>query len=268
MSIWKVVYGDEGGDGGGDDKGSGTPPPKPKLKDLIETHGLQEELNTIMANNRKSLSQKNAELVDQLTNLRDQAQMSTQAKEELEARIDELQTQYMSKEELAKRENEKSAKAHASEVEKLTSENKRWQGLYASSTTQRALLDAAVEGEAIQAAQIVSMLGPNTHIVEEVDDTGKEKGSYKTIVKFNDIDSDGNPVILDLTPKEAIKRMRELPELYGNLFKGDSSSGLGADGSGRGTGKKPEKLSEIIKDPVKYQEWRKKNPDLPIENLR
>jgi hypothetical protein len=194
--------------------------------------------------------------------------MNTQAKEELEARIEELQTQFMSKEELAKRNAEKSGKAHAKEVERLTGETKKWQGLYASSTVERALLDAAVAGEAIQPSQLVSMLGQKTHISEELDGAGHGKGSYKTVVKFNDIDTDGNPVVLELTPKETVKRMKELPDLYGNLFKGDATSGLGAGSNAAGKGKTHPKLQELLNDPVKYQKWRKDNPDLDITKLR
>lgn len=251
--------------GGSGNEGGET---KPKLADLIKEHNLQEELNSMMAENRKTLTKKNQELIDQLQSLRDQATMSTQAKEELEARIEELQTQFMSKEEIAKREADKMSKTHAKEIEKLTGDAQRWQGLYATSTIQRALLDAAVEGEAIQPSQIVAMLGQNTQIVEELDDTGQGKGSYKTIVKFHDTDADGNPVILNLTPKETIKRMKEVPDLYGNLFKGDATGGLGASGGGAAGGEISPKLKDILSDPKKYQEWRKKNPDLPIDKLR
>lgn len=264
LKAWVLVYEDE-------DVGPGDPgDAKPDLKTLIDKHGLQDELNTMMAANRKGLTQKNQELVTQLTQLKDKSSMSTQAKEELEARIEELQTQFMSKEEIARRESEKSTKAHATEIEKLTGAAKGWQKLYASSTTQRALMDASVAGEALPqaVAQICSILGPSTHIVEEVDGTGQGKGAYATVVKFNDTDADGNPVVLDLSPKKAVERMRELPELYGNLFKGDGTSGLGGGNTGSVAGEKTPKLKDLLADPVKYRAWRKKNPDLDLSKLR
>jgi len=277
---WVLVYGDGGtgdggtgdggtGDGGTGDGGTGDGGSKPTLKKLIEQHGLQDEMNTLMATNRKTLTQKNQELVTQLTQLRETATMSTQAKEELEDRIEELQTQFMSKEEIAKRETENLSKNHAVNIDKLTSETKKWQGLYATSTIERSILDAAVGGEAIQPSHLVTMLGQNTQIVEELDAAGQGKGKYKTIVKFSDIDSDGNPVILELPPKEAITRMKELPDQYGYLFKGNAAGGLGADsGGGSGRSERAPKLQELMEDPVKYAEWRKKNPDLPIEKLK
>jgi len=262
---WTLVYGEES-EG---EKDKGTPEgEKPTLKALIEQHGLQDELNNMMATNRKSLTQKNQELIEQLTSLRETATMSTQAKEELEARIEELQTQYMSKEELTKRESDKMSKTHAKEIEKLTSETQKWQKLYANSTTQRALLDAAIEGEAIQPSQIVAMLGQATQIVEERDDTGQGTGIYKTIVTFQDVNEDGNPVELKLSPKEVIKRMKELPDLFGNLFKGDLLGGLGETGSKGGAGSTRPKLADLLKDPKKYKKWRKENPELPVEKLK
>ncbi|KKL95025.1 hypothetical protein LCGC14_1858720, partial [marine sediment metagenome] len=162
-----------------------------------------------MASNRKGLSQKNQELVTQLQTLRDEATLTTQQKDELEVQIEELSTQFMGKEELSKRDAGKAAKDHAKAVEKITSESAKWQGLYVSSTTQRALLDAAIVGEAIAPAQIVAMLGQNTHIVEVLDDTGQGSGKYKPLVKFNDIDDEGNANVVDLSPTDAVRRMKE-----------------------------------------------------------
>jgi hypothetical protein len=264
-NYFKSVYDDDGT--GGDDGGDGGE--TPSISQFVEKHGLQDELNGMMAQNRKKLSQKNSELAIQLKTLGEQAKMTTEAREELEAKIEELHTQYMSKEELAKRESGKAASTHAKEIEKLTSESIAWKSRFASSTTQRALLDAALEGEAIRPPQIVSILGQSTQLVEETDAAGQGIGSYKTIVKFNDTDSDGNPITLDLTPSEAIKRMKELPTLHGNLFKGSANGGLGEsnNASGGGVAMQP-KLEELLADPAAYRKWRKENPDLDIEKLR
>jgi len=265
--VWMSVYGDDDGDGGGSSDTT-TTIVKPTLKALIEEHGLQDEMNAAMSSNRKNLTQKNSELVSQLEKLKNQASTTTQDKEELQAQIEELQTQYLSKEELAKRGEDKLRKDHAKQLEGITSEAGKWQGLYVASTTQRALLDAAVHGEAVQPQQIVSMLGQSTQIVEEVDSTGRGTGNYKPIVKFNDTDDSGQSITLELSPSDTIKRMKELPEMYGNLFKGDVKGGLGGNtGAGGGLSSQP-KLTELMKDPAKYAQWRKDNPELDISKLR
>jgi hypothetical protein len=272
-NYFKSVYDDSGdgtGEGGGDGAGEGDGGSGETLtiSSFVEKHGLQDELNGMMSANRKKLTLRNTELVTQLQTLGEQSKMSTQAREELEERIEELQTQFMSKEELAKREADKSATAHATEIEKLTGEATAWQSRFASSTTQRSLLDAAVEGEAVQPSQIVLMLGQTTQLVEETDSVGHGTGQYRTIVKFNDHDSEGNPITLDLVPSEAIKRMKELPALYGNLFKGNNNGGVGESNNADGGAMTQPKLMELLKDPVAYRKWRKENPDLDITKLR
>jgi len=254
---WITVYGDEEG---GEETSSETTQTtgKPSLSKLVEDHGLQEDLNSMMAENRRKLTKQNQDLIKQLQQIRETVQMTQQQRDELESRIEQLQEQFMSKEELAKREAQKFQKEHQKAVESLSSERDRWQKLYATETIQRSLQDAAIAGEALNAEQIVAMLGPSTHLSEVVDPTGQPTGRFQPLVKFNDINSEGEPVVLDLSPADAIKRMREL-EKHGNLFKGTATGGVGASGGGAaGGGGTTQKLSEIMKDPVKYREWRKR----------
>lgn len=258
---WLAVYegdadggdgGDTGGDGGGADGD----------KKLTIT---QKELNKMMADNRRKLTQQNTELLRQMEDLRGTAKMTDEQRTELEGQIERLQQQVLSKEELARREIDKTKKAYTDSLEKASNEAKRWQSLYTSSTVERTLQDAAIGGEAVQPRQIVAMLGQSTRLAEVLGEDGKPTGAFAPVVKFNDTDKDGNPITLDLSPADAIKRMRELPE-YGNLFKGTAKGGLGETGSAGGRGGHPS-LDSLLKDPAAYAEWRKKNPDLDISKL-
>jgi len=60
-----------------------------------------------------------------------------------------------------------------------------------------------------------------------MDDNGEPTGMLAPKVKFPDTDKDGKSVILDLTVTEAVKRMKELTDQYGNLFKGTAAGGIG-----------------------------------------
>jgi hypothetical protein len=226
----------------------------------------QDELNKMMADNKRKLTKQNEELVTQLKKLRDETRMSEENRADLETRIEQLQEQYMSKEELARREAEKASKRHKQEVENLTGERDSWRGRYTIATIQRSLTDAAVTGEAIRPEQIVSILGNSTHLGEVLDATGQPTGEYKTLVRFKDVNDSGERVTLELSPEDAIKRMKELPDLYGNLFKGAANSGMG--GAGSQGSETTASMKDILSDPVKYREWRKKNPDLDISKLR
>lgn len=242
------------------------PPPKPKLSELITQHGLQEELNTMMAQNRKKLTEQNQDLVTQLEQLKQSSNLSQTEKDELQVRITQLEQQYLTKEELAKREAQKNQKDFEMQLTTAKQQGEQWKGLYTSSTIERALQDAAVAGKSLQHDQIVDMYRSRTEMVEVLEN-GRPTGRYTPIVKFNDINEEGKPVVLELSPADLIKRMKELPEKFGNLFEGTATGGTGgtrgADGSAPSV-----KLADLMKDPVKYAKWRKENPDLDLSKLK
>ena len=66
---------------------------------------------------------------------------------------------------------------------------------------------------------------------------------------------------------DSLTKLKELPDEYGNLFKGTATSGIGSARRADGSAPAP-KLEELTKDPVKYAKWRKENPDLDISKLR
>lgn len=253
--------GSGGGGGGGDDESN---QPKPKLADLINDYGLQDELNTMMAANRKKLTQQNSELVTQLEELKRNQHLTQEQRDELQTRITQLEEQYMTKEELAKREASKAQKAFEDRLNSANAEKEQWYQRYSESTIDRALQDAAIDGEAIRPSQIVDLLRQKTQL-SEVTVNGSSR--YEPTVKFNDVNEDGESVVLDLSPADAIKRMKELRDEYGNLFKGTATGGIGGAKGADGSAPSP-KLEELLKDPVKYAEWRKNNPDLDITKLR
>jgi hypothetical protein len=79
----------------------------------------------------------------------------------------------------------------------------------------------------------------------------------KVVIEFNDIHVEtGEPIVTQLSPLDAVKRMREIPEQYGNLFKANVVSGMGANGGQATSGKiDVRKLS-----PEQYKKLRKENP--------
>lgn len=232
----------------------------------------QDEMNTKMAENRRTLTKTNEGLVSQLESLKNESNRTSESKAELQQQIDTLQEQYMTKEELAKKVSEKAGKEHQKMVDTLTLDRNNWQGMYANATIERSLLDAASDGEdgAVHPGQVVSMLRQNTQLVEVVDEAGQKTGTYIPVVNFNDFDDEGKSVINKLSPVETIKRMKEQVKLYGNLFKGTATGGVGGTGGsgGIGEGGISPKLQEIMDDPIKFAAWRKENPDLDYSKLK
>jgi len=224
----------------------------------------QDQLNKMMADNRRKLAQQNQQLVSELETLKEQSNLTTQQKEELEGRINQLQEQFMTKEEIAKKEQAKLVKLTEEEKAKLKNEAESWRNRYSTATVQRSLTDAAVEGKAVSPEQLVAILGTVTSLQPVIGEDGKPTGDYAPIVKFNDVDSNGKPIVLDLTPQQTVKRMKELPQRFGNLFQSDATGGLGGhSGSGAGgSGISPSVTA--LKDLGAYAKWRKEHPDLNL----
>lgn len=265
--LFNSTDGGEGTGGAGDVAGTETQD-KPKLADLIKEHGLQDDLNSMMADNRRKLSQQNTELVKQLEEIKRSASLSNEQRDELQSRITQLEEQYMTKEELAKREKDSQAKEFESKLQQALEQQEAWKHRYADSTIQRAWQDAALQGEILEAAipGVADMFRHQTQLAEVLEN-GQPTGRYEPVVKFNDTNEDGQNVVLDLSPNEAIKRMKEIPDKFGYLFKGTAISGIGSARRADGSAPAP-KLDELLKDPVKYAKWRKENPDLDISKLR
>jgi len=190
----------------------------------------QEQLNTIVAEERRKMQDKQRVLVSELETLKKSTSLSVKEKESLQKRIEDLQTQHMTAEEKARRAEETAEKKRAEEIGVLTEERNSWQIKHAELVINTAIVGAASDNKAIQHEQITALIGPKTKLVEKLDEDGKPTGDYEPRVAFPDKDKDNKPLILDLTVLEAVKRMKEL-EQYGNLFEGGKIGGLGGTGS-------------------------------------
>jgi len=127
------------------------------------------------------------------------------------------------------------------------------------------LMDAAVGGDAFNTNTVMSVLRPMTRLTEITDEkTGKGTGKFKVMVDFPDTDPNtGEPTVTLHTPESAVKRMKDLPQVYGNLFKSGVVSGIGSSAatgglaSGAGGKVDPRKLSQ-----EQYLKIRQENPAL------
>jgi hypothetical protein len=137
--------------------------------------------------------------------------------------------------------------------------------MYRDSTVQRSLQDAAVKNDAFSPGQIVVLLRPMTKMLEDTDPvTQRPNGQYKVVVEMPDVDpKTGQPVLMVRTPEEAVKRMKELPDQYGNLFKSGVVSGIGSGSATGGfTSGQGGKIDVSKLTPEQYREIRAKHPEL------
>ena len=129
---------------------------------------------------------------------------------------------------------------------------------------ERALLDAAVSGDAYDTDTMMAVLRPMTRLTEITDaKTGKGTGKFEVKVDFPDTDPNtGEPTVTLHTPDTAVKRMKELPK-YVNLFKSGVVSGIGSNAATGGlTPGATARLDPRNLIQEQYMEIRAKNPEL------
>lgn len=211
----------------------------------------QEQLNTILADEKRKAQGAITQLQAEVEALSKRANLTTKDRSELENRLSELNSQLLTKEELAKQEKDKLLKQHTQEREQLANELKDWRGRYENTRIESALLDAAVKHNAFNPEQIVTILRSNTRMVEVVENE-QPTGNYDVRIKLRSKNSKGESVDLDLSPVEAVKHMSEQPDSL-NLFKSESSAGYG----GRGSNTNKLDPVALAKDPAAYRAARK-----------
>ena len=214
----------------------------------------QEDLNKILATEKRKHLENQQKMVAELDALKEKSSLTSEQRKTLDQRIEALQDEMMTKEELASKEKQKMEQTHKKIVEDLQNEKESWRSRYTNSTIVRSITDAAATHDAYSPRQIVAILKTLTRLEDAIDTDGKATGDLVPKVKFPDIDKDGKPITLDLTPEAAVKRMSEIDE-YLNLFKGKGTGGVGGS-SGSGSGK-PVDIVTLAKDPAKFREAKK-----------
>ncbi len=221
----------------------------------------QDEVNAFLAKEKRKTQDAQKQLAVQLEQYKKTAELTTAEKEELELRIEELNKTSMTAEERARQAAEKAEKEYNERVQKYETESKQWKSRYNETIIETAILKAAGENNAVSVEQIAAMLRPTTRVVEKLDTTGKGTGKFEPIVEFPDQDKEGKPLNLNLTVKEAVKRMTELDK-YSNLFRNTKNGGIGSD-NGNNISQKHLDLKKLVRDdPARFRQLRKERKDL------
>jgi len=230
-----------------------------------ESRFTQEDLNRFLAEDRRKHQAQLQKMESQLNELAKSKSLTEQERQTLKENLDAIAGQLRTKEQqltLEKRQLEEQYQAKIEEAEKKTHV---WEALFRDSTIERSLQDAAVKHEAFNPAQIVTQLRPWTRVIEVMEEkTGKPTGKYKPVVDMPDVDATtGEQVMMTRSPDEAVKRMKEMPEQWGNLFRSNVVSGIGASSATGGLTPGQGGRIDVRKlTPQQYREIREKNPEL------
>jgi len=249
--------GDESVDDSTDDAAptTSTPTPTPEVKKVF----TQEELNRFLADERRRAQKANEKTIKQLQDLQKNASLTEEEKARLEERIETIKNDFLSKEEIQKKEQQKERNRQKTELEAREKEALRWKNLYEQNTVETGLLTAASsDPDVFNPQQIVTFLRPMTRLIEELDEMGQPTGRFIPKVRFPGVDKDKKEVILDLSPSDVLKQMKDMPDKHGNLFKSGAIPGLGGNNAANNRSTNP---NEPPKDPAQFRKWRKDHPN-------
>jgi hypothetical protein len=233
------------------------PPPSPPVTPPAKTF-TQDEVNKMMAENRRNLQKAHEDTVKQLEEIRNNAKLTVQEKEDLDVRIQTLQQQHLTEQQKLALELDTTKKKYKTDTEALSGEAKKWQSQFQSTLATTAILEGSAKHQAASAKQMIALLGSKVKVVEEVDEAGKPTGRYVPKLPMTVIDpKTKKPVDVELDVIEAIGQLRTDPE-YANLFLVDGKPGLGGNNAnlGGGNGSTPD-FSKM--SPADYKVWRKAN---------
>lgn len=255
---WFAVYegeGDQGGSGEGDQGGTSPPPPPSVPSPVIKTFS-QDQVNKMLAEDRRKHKEQVQQTVTTLEEFKKNHQLTEQQKADLEQKLEVLNNSLLTEQEKAKQELQKKEKEFKSSQETTAKERDQWKGRYETETTRNQILQAARTHKVLKDEQLMELLMPKARLVEVLGPDGKTSIGYAPKVKFRDKNEKGEDVELDLSIEDTVKRMRELPDRFGNLFESGMNGGLGASGSA-GQGGQAD-MNAILNDPERYRQHRQK----------
>ena len=224
----------------------------------------QEEVNKFLASDRRKHQEKYESLEGSYQQLLENESLSKDERNKLEESLENLRAQYRTKEQQAAHDRKKLEEEYTERLAEAEKQYEVWERRYMESTISRALQDAAVSHEAYNPSQVVALLRPMTKMVEKTDEKGRGLGEFEPMIDFADVDLEtGESVMTQRTAENAVKRMQELPDLYGNLFKSGVVSGIGGNSATGGLAPGANGQIDVRKlSPTQYREIREKNPEL------
>lgn len=187
----------------------------------------QEQVNKMMGVRTKALKEKYGVLEQTYTGLLEQTNLTEAAREKLEGDLEAVQAQMRTKEQQIEFEQKKAQTKFDSELGKANERGEKYQGLFESSVSKRAITDAAMANDGCNADDFIAHLEPRTQVVIELDAEGQKTGNLVPMVDWEIADKETGAVTkVSKSPDEVVKLMQEMPK-YGNLFKSNIATGVG-----------------------------------------
>jgi len=239
----------EGGDADGSPDAGSVEPLAPEAGDTNPATGkvfTQEQVDQIVVKRNKKVREQLENTEKRYEQLLQSQSLSSQEKQSLQGELETLQSQLRTREQQAAYEAKKAQEQFKQTLESTTGERDHYKSLFETQTRDNAIMSAAVEHEAYNPEQFISVLGPRTKIVEEVDGNGEKTGRLVPRVEVQVTGEDGTTSV-ELRPvADAVAQMKDEPDKYGNLFRSNVAKGIGEGSNPSATGRKidPSKMTD------------------------
>jgi len=199
------------------------PPATPPAGDAKFTQADVDRIVQERVKREKAAAEK---LTSELKDWQQKAKLTEEQQTELSSKIEELENRGKTAEELAKQEQKKLADKYANELKAAKEAESTWKTKYTKTVLERSIIDAAVAEKAVNPSLLVDLLAGNARLGD----------NDVPFVKIRAVDSESKPTEFDLPISEAVKKMKDMPTLYGTLFATDASGGVGGSNTSGGTG--------------------------------
>lgn len=234
-----VARDNEGGDASGSPDAGGEPL-APEAGDTNPDTGrvfTQEQVDQIVVKRNKKVREQLEQTERRYEQLLQSQNLSSQEREGLQQELETLQGQLRTREQQAAYDAKKAQEKFTAQLESASNERDFYRNQFETTTRDNAIMSAALEHDAYNPEQFISVLGPRTKIVEEVDGNGEKTGRLVPRVEVQVTGEDGSTSV-ELRPvSDAVAQMKDEPEKYGNLFRSNVASGIGEGSSPSANGR-------------------------------
>ena len=168
----------------------------------------QTKMNAVLAEEKRAYRAQLAKTERQLSELSQSKNLSDEERTKLESSLEETQSQLRTKDENAAIEKKRLETQHKRERESLVKRAEEAETKYKETTIRSAIVDAGAVHGVYSNSILISVLQADTSISED----------GKVLVSVRTKDDEGKDSILQMSPNEAVKWMKDRPETYGGLF--------------------------------------------------
>jgi hypothetical protein len=183
----------------------------------------QEEVNRIVAQNKRDMTQRHLEEVQRLQ--QNQA-LTAEDRARLEARQQELETELMTREERAKKEIEKVRNESSERIKAADAKAAQNWNLFTRNLVNVAVASAATAHKAYNLKQVEALVAPLCEVVELKDKKLQPTGEFQVLVRVREVDKDGTVVDTTMPVDKYLETLKEREE-FANLFLSDRPGGTG-----------------------------------------